>query len=424
MNENRPRIVIVGGVAGGASAATRARRMNENAEIILLEKDEHVSFANCGLPYHIGEEIADRSKLLVATKELLERRFRLDVRTRHEATLINREAKTVTVVNQIDNTSTELEYDKLILSPGAAPLVPPIPGHDATGVYTLRNVADMDAIKAAVDESGAGRAVVVGAGFIGLEMVEQLVRRGLDVALAEMQDQVLPLFDAEMVVPVQQALAVTGVSFYSGDAIQAVTVDDVGAASGVELASGRKIAAPIVILGLGVRPNTKLAQDAGLELGETGGILTNSFLQTNDSDIYAVGDVSEYVYGPTGKSMRVPLAGPANRAGRLAGEHAATGTCESMAPVLGTAIVRVFEQTAAMTGLSLKAAVRAGIDATSVTVVAGQHAGYFPGATPLTLKVVLEKATDRFWELRLSEGWCRQAYRRCGHGDALQSHGP
>lgn len=391
--KNKLTIIIVGGVAGGASAATRARRMNEDAEIILLEKDEHVSFANCGLPYHIGEEIVDRGKLLVATKELLEQRFRLDVRTRHEATAIDRESKTLAVLNHQSGDVLKLKYDKLILSPGAAPLVPPIPGHDAEGVYTLRNIADMDHIKDRVDNSASKKAIVVGAGFIGLEVVEQLVHRGFEVSLAEMQKQVLPLFDPEMVQPIEAALAAKGGNFFPGDGINAVLTDDSNNATGIELASGQKIEGNLVIMGLGVRPNTALAVDAGLEIGDTGGIRANEFLQTNDHDIYAVGDASEYVYGPTGDSMRVPLAGPANRAGRLAGEHAATGSCQPMSSVLGTAIVRVFDQTAAMTGLSLKGAERFGKSAVSVTVVAGQHAGYFPGATPLTLKLVFAPDT-------------------------------
>ena len=389
------RIVIIGGVAGGASAATRARRTDEHAEIILLEKDEHVSFANCGLPYHIGEEIADRSKLLVATKELLERRFRLDVRTRHEATVIDRDNKTVSVLNHETGEVFDLPYDKLILSPGAAPLVPPIPGHNATGVYTLRNVADMDHIKATIDHAVTKEAVVVGAGFIGLEVVEQLVHRGFKVSLVELQPQVLPLFDAEMVQPIESSLRAHSVDFFAGDGIKAVLTDSENKAVGVELASGRKVQGHPVIMGLGVRPNTQLAQAAGLDIGETGGIVTNRFLQTNDPDIYAVGDACEYVCGPLNRQQRVPLAGPANRAGRLAGEHAATGNCQPMGNVLGTAIVRVFDQSAAMTGLSVKAANRLGVKATSVTIVAGQHAGYFPGATPVTLKLVFDPETEQ-----------------------------
>ena len=395
MTDGGVRIVIVGGVAGGASAATRARRMNEQAEIVLLEMDEHVSFANCGLPYHIGGEIADRGKLLVATKELLRQRFRLDVRTRHEATAIHRDTKTVTVRNRANGDEFELPYDKLILSTGAAPFVPPIPGKTAQGVYTLRNIADMDRITASVEASRTKKAIVVGAGFIGLEVVEQLVRRGFTVALAEMQPQVLPPLDPEMAQPIEESLRANGVELIAGDGIKAVLTDDHNSATGIELASGRQIEGDLVILGLGVRPNTRLAQEAQLTIGETGGILTDRFLQTNDPDIYAVGDACEYTYGPTEQPMRVPLAGPANRAGRLAGQHAATGSCEPMADVFGTAIVRVFDQTAAMTGLSLKAAGRLGIDATSVTVVAGQHAGYFPGAKPITLKLVFDPGDGR-----------------------------
>lgn len=395
MSEKPLRIVIVGGVAGGASAATRARRMNEQAEIILLEKDDHVSFANCGLPYHIGEEIEERGRLLVATKELLERRFRLDVRIRTEALSIDRGTKSVVVRDHESGEVLELKYDKLILSTGAAPFVPPIPGHDASGVFTLRNVTDMDRIKAVVDSSHSGKAIVVGAGFIGLELVEQFVRRGMSVALAEMQTQVLPQFDPEMVQPIEETLAAHGVEFFSGDGIATIMSDDSGAATGIELSSGHHIEGDLVILGLGVRPNTKLAVDAGLEIGVTGGILTNEFLQTNDPDIYAVGDASEYTYGPTGSSMRVALAGPANRAGRLAGEHASTGQCQATADVFGTAIVRVFDQTAAMTGLTVQNAAKMGVSAASVTVVAGQHAGYFPGATAITLKLVFDPNNGR-----------------------------
>ena len=384
------RIVIVGGVAGGASAATRARRCNEHAEIILLEKDEYVSFANCGMPYHIGGEIADRAKLLVATKELLERRFRLDVRTHSEATRIDRGAKTVTVRRLDDGAEYALPYDKLILSPGASPFVPSIEGMGANGVFTLRNISDMDRIRAAVDPGASisRKAVVIGAGFIGLEMVEQLVARGFETTLAELLPQVLPPMDSEMVEPLHEELARQGVGLEFGDGIKRIVADAAGNATGVELQSGKMLDGSVVILGMGVRPNTKLAIDAGLSLGKTGGILTNTSLQTNDPDIYAVGDACEYVFAPTGHQMRVALAGPANRAGRLAGEHAATGKCWPTAPVMGTAVVRVFEQTAAMTGLSAKAAKQSGIPFRSVTIIAGQHAGYFPGASAITLKLL------------------------------------
>jgi len=395
MTQKRLTIVIVGGVAGGASAATRARRMNEDAEIILLEKDEYVSFANCGLPYYIGGEIADRNKLLVATPEFLTRRFKLDVRTRQEVLRIDRAARTVTVLNHATEVTYQQPYDKLILAPGASPLVPPLEGLDASNVFSLRNMADTDRILAAVEASRGRRAAVIGSGFIGLEMVEQLVRRGFTTALAELQPQVLPLLDPEMARPVEDELRGGGVDLYTGDGIKRILKDASGAASGVELQSGTRIDADLVILGLGVRPNTRLAVDAGLTIGPSGGIATNDWMQTDDPDIYAVGDAAEYVYGPTGKPLRIALAGPANRAGRLAGEHAATGEAAPMAPVFGTSIVRVFEMSAGVTGLTGALAGRLQRNAASVTIIANQHAGYYPGAVPLTLKLTFDPDDGR-----------------------------
>ena len=395
MTEPRTKIVIVGGVAGGASAATRARRMNEHAEIILLEKDADVSFANCGLPYYIGEEIAERSKLVVASAEFLHRRFALDVRTRQEAIAIDRDAKRVTVRNHVTGNEYIESYDKLILSTGASPFVPPIEGREAGNVFTLRNLADTDQIKAATDKSQGKTAAVIGAGFIGLEMVEQLARRGYTTTLAELLPQVLPLFDSEMARPIEQELRDNAVELALGDGIQRIVTDESGRAAGVELASGRVIDAELVILGIGVRPNVQLAQAAGLEMGPGGGVATNRFMQTSDPDIYAVGDVAEYVYGPTGTAMRIALAGPANRSGRLAGEHAATGNSAEMADVFGTSIVRVFSMIAAMTGLSESLAARLGVPVRSVTVLANNHAGYYPGARQMTLKLVYREGDGR-----------------------------
>ncbi|MFI4876960.1 MAG: FAD-dependent oxidoreductase [Blastopirellula sp. JB062] len=385
---NNLTIVVVGGVAGGASAATRARRMNEHAEIILLEKDEHVSFANCGLPYYIGGEISERQKLLVASADLLRKRFRIDVRANQEAISINRDANVVTVQDRLKNETYELSYDKLILSPGAAPLVPPIENADAPGVFTLRNLADADKIREHVLQKSVRKAVVVGAGFIGLEMVEQLHRLEMQVALAELQRQVLPPLDPEMSYPIEKSLRDRDVQLYLGDGIAGILTDERGAASGVKLQSGEVATGDLVILGLGVRPNVQLADAAGIEIGVSGGIAVNRFSQTNDPSIYAVGDAAEYRYGPTGQSQRVPLAGPANRAGRLAGEHAASGDSAEMADVQGTAIVRVFEHAAATTGLSVKMARKLGVDAHSVTIAANHHAGYYPGAKLLALKLV------------------------------------
>jgi NADPH-dependent 2,4-dienoyl-CoA reductase/sulfur reductase-like enzyme/rhodanese-related sulfurtransferase len=286
-------------------------------------------------------------------------------------------------------------YDKLILAPGAAPLTPPMEGIGAPGVFTLRNMADTDRIYAAVNASRTRRAAVIGSGYIGLEMVEQLVRRGFEVALAELLPQVLPLMDPEMARALEDELRTNGVAVHIGDGLQRILTDADGAACGVQLRSGTQIDADVVILGLGVRPEIRLAVDAGLQIGSSGGIATNGWMQTSDPDIYAVGDAAEYPYGPTGGQQRVALAGPANRAGRLAGEHAATGESAPMAPVFGTSVVRVFEMSAGMTGLSASLADRCGLDAASVTIVANQHAGYYPGATPLTLKLTYDLQSGR-----------------------------
>jgi NADPH-dependent 2,4-dienoyl-CoA reductase/sulfur reductase-like enzyme/rhodanese-related sulfurtransferase len=395
MENSEMMIVIVGGVAGGASAATRARRMNERAEIILLEKDEHVSFANCGLPYFLGGEISERDKLLVAPAELLRKRFRLDVRTRQEVIGIDRVSKTVTVRCHTREVTYEQPYDKLILAPGASPVVPLVDGWNAPNVFVLRNLEDTDRIHATMAARAGGSAVVVGAGYIGLEMVEQLARRGFPVALVEMRPQVLPLLDVEMAKPLEEELCLHGVRLCLGTALRRIRTDAQGVAVGVELENGDHLDASLVILGIGVRPNHQLAREAGLRIGQDGGIMTNRHMQTSDLDIYAVGDAAQYPFGPTGESLRVALAGPANRAGRLAGEHAATGSAHPMADVLGSSIVRVFDQTAACTGLSAVRARQSGTAAQSVTVVANHHAGYYPGAAPICLKLVFDPTDGR-----------------------------
>ncbi|GDX93213.1 NADH oxidase [Planctomycetia bacterium] len=395
LSESR-RLVIVGGVAGGASAAARARRCSEGAEIILLERDGDVSFANCGMPYYIGGEIADRSKLVVASAQLLRTRFRIDVRERSEAVSVDRAARTVRVRRLVDGSEYDLSWDRLILSPGAAAIIPPLPGINSQGVYSLRSLMDMDRIRAAVDAAPAGarRAIVAGAGFIGLEMAEQLVRQGFAVQIVELQSQVLPAFDADLAVAIQEELVRNGVQVWLGRGLQEVC-EQGGRVQGVTLSDGTRLPAELVILGIGVRPNVGLAVACGLELGPAGGIRVNEFLQTSDPLIYAAGDAVEYPWGPSGGTARVALAGPANRAGRLAGEHAVSGRCAAMRPVQGTSIVRVFGQTAAMTGLSVRAARRAGLACRSATVIAGQHAGYYPGASNLTLKLVYEPVTGR-----------------------------
>lgn len=384
------RIVIVGGVAGGASAAARARRMDETAEIIMLEKDEHVSFANCGLPYYIGGEITDREKLLVAKPARFRDWLNVEVRTWSEATAIDRADKTITVHNHETGADDTLAYDKLILAPGAAPIVPPIEGVDAPNVFTLRNVADTDAIKGFIDAKQPGRVAVIGAGYIGLEMVEMLRELKMSVSVVELMDQVMPPLDAEMARMIEEELAAHGVELHLGNGLDGFKLGGGGAVEQVVLKDGSTVAADMVMMGIGVRPNTKLATDAGLSVGETGGIAVNDHMQTDDPDIYAVGDAVEYMHGVAGARMRVALAGPANRAGRIAGEHAVTGKAPAMAPVLGTAVVRVFSKTAAMTGLSEKMAAKYGRACAAVWVPGAHHVGYYPGAEPMMIKLIFD----------------------------------
>lgn len=396
MHDKRDRrtIVIVGGVAGGASAATRARRCNEDARIIMYEKDQHVSFANCGLPYYIGDEIHERSKLLVATPELFEQRFNIEVHTGHEVVSIHRDAKVVSVKRLATGESFDQSYDRLILAPGATPIRPSMEGIDMPNVFTLRNLVDADRIKAYVKDKKPERVAVVGAGFIGLEMVEQLKRVGVQTALIEMMPQVLPPLDPEMAHIIEAEVVAEDVELHLGDGVAGLETD-CGLVTGVVLNSSAVVDADLVIMGIGVRPATRLAAEAGLELGQMGGITVNRFMQTNDPWIYAVGDAVEYHYGPTDSPARIALAGPANRAGRIAGQHAAIDDADEMAPVYGTSVVRVFGKAAAMTGLSTKLARKLGRESRSVFVVGKHHAGYFPGGRELILKLIYDPTTEK-----------------------------
>lgn len=391
-NEPR-RYIIIGGVAGGATAAARLRRVDEHSQIILLEKDEHVSFANCGLPYYVGGEIEDRDKLLITSPELLRERFCIDVRTFTEAIAIDREQKTVSTINHQTGDRQTLAYDKLILSPGASPLVPPLEGIDAVNVMTLRNVADVDRMKGWVDDHQPKRAVVVGGGYIGLEMAEQLVERGVGVTLVQKNAQVLTAMDREMAELLHQELRRNDIALRLKSEPQRIITDG-ETATAVRLEGGEEIACGLVVLGIGVSPNTQIATDAGLELGETRGIATDEFMRTSDPDIYAVGDAAEYRFAPLDRQMRVALAGPANRAGRVAATHAGLGSGDAMTPVMGSCVVRVVSLTAAQTGLSMSQAADAGVQATSVIVIHKQHVGYYPGAKPITLKLVYEPWGD------------------------------
>ena len=386
------KLVIVGGVAGGASAAARARRLSEEAQIVLFERGPDVSFANCGLPYYVGGEIAERDKLLVVTPERLRSRFKLDVRTRASVEAIDRTAKTVRVRDLASGREYEEPYDQLILAPGAAPLRLPIPGSDLPGIFTLRNLQDVDRIKERVDQ-GVKRAIVVGAGFIGLELVENFVKRGIAATVVELQEQVLPPFDQEMTTPIFETLQARGVTVLLGES--AVGFEEAPDGLVVQLKSGRRLPAQLVILGVGVRPENKLAVEAGLAVGPRGGIRVNDHLQTTDPDIYAVGDAIEVKDFVTGEPTQVPLAGPANRQGRIAANHIFGRQGDRYRGTQGTAIVGVFDKAAAITGASEKALRRAGRAYRKVYVHPSHHAGYYPGAEAMTLKLLFEPETGR-----------------------------
>lgn len=385
------KLVIVGGVAGGASAAARARRLSEDAQIVLFERGPDVSFANCGLPYHIGGEIAERAKLLVATPERLRVRFRIDVRTGATVESIDRAHRTVRVQETSTGRVYDEEYDKLILAPGAAPLRPPIPGIDLPNVFTLRTLQDMDRIIGALDRK-ARRAVVVGAGFIGVELVENLVRRGISTALVELAEQILPPFDKEMTAPLARVLDEKGVDLRLGEV--ATGFEEMEDGLRVQVKSGQSLEADMVILGIGVRPENRLAALAGLAVGPRGGILVDEYLQTSDPNIFAVGDAIAVTDFVLGDSTQVPLAGPANRQGRIAADNA-LGRRGRYRGTQGTAIVGLFGLTAALTGASEKALRRAQRPYRVVVAHPTHHANYYPGAQAMTIKLLFDPVDGR-----------------------------
>ncbi len=381
------KIVIVGGVAGGASAATRARRLSEDSHIVLFERGPNVSFANCGLPYYVGGEIADRDKLLVVSPERLRERYKLDVRIRSSVEAIDRRAKTVRVRDLASGREYDEPYDKLILAPGARAVLPDVPGIDLPGIFTLRDLSDVDRIKKLVD-GGTGRAVVVGGGYIGLEMVENLVRRGIATTLVQSQDQLLSSFDKEMTTSIAAHLAAHGVEVILNNSAVSFTQADQGLE--VRLRSGRVLPARLVVVGIGVRPENKLAVAAGLAVGPRGGIRVNEHLQTDDPDIYAVGDAIEVEDFVLKVPTQIPLAGPANRQGRLAANHIFGHADTRYRGTQGTAIVGIFGKTAAMTGASEKSLEHAGRAYRKVYIHSNNHAGYFPGAEVMALKVLFD----------------------------------
>jgi NADPH-dependent 2,4-dienoyl-CoA reductase/sulfur reductase-like enzyme/peroxiredoxin family protein/rhodanese-related sulfurtransferase/TusA-related sulfurtransferase len=378
------KVVIVGGVAGGASTAARLRRLNEEMEIVLLERGEHISYANCGLPYYIGEVIKERDSLFVVTPQKFRDWFNIDIRLNSEALAIDRSSQQVEVLNRLSGEKYRERYDYLVLSPGAEPIRPPLPGIENPAIFTLRNVSDTDRIYNFIRDNKPSRAAVVGGGSVGLEMCENLQARGMTVTLVELAPQVLPFLDQEMAALVQQYLRARGVNLYLNDA---VTGFNNSAATGVSvsLQSGRELQADMVILAIGVKPETKLAREAGLEVGK--GIKVNEYLQTSDPKIYALGDAVEVVDFVTGTPNVIPLAGPANKQGRIVANNI-SGRREKYRGTQGTAVLKVFDLTVAATGASERSLKQAGLEYKQCIVQPGSHAGYYPGSNPIVLKLL------------------------------------
>lgn len=386
--------VIVGGVAGGATAAARLRRIDEISDILLLEKGKYISYANCGLPYYIGGVIDEREKLLVQTPASFSQRFRVDVRVENEVIAIHPQNKTITV-RRVDGGEYEETYDKLLLSPGAAPVRPPLEGIDSEGIFTLRNVEDTDRIKSYLTEHAVKRAVVVGAGFIGLEMAENLYHAGVSVSVVEMGNQVMAPIDFSMAAPVHQHLVQKGVSLYLEEGVTHFQRTEQGIT--VFLKSGKTIPADMVLLSIGVRPATALAKDAGLKIGEAGGIWVNEYLETSEKDIYAVGDAIEYPHPLTGKPWLNYLANPANRQGRVVADNMVFGNKVSYEGAIGTSIAKVFDMTVASTGLAAKRLKQWEMEYQSSVTHSASHAGYYPDALPLTLKLTFHPVTGKLY---------------------------
>lgn len=392
MTTQRKRILVVGGVAGGASAAARARRLDEAAEILIFDRGPFVSFANCGLPYFVGNVIQEEKNLLVATPELFRERFNIEVRVLSEVTRVDRAGRILHVRDLVTGREYEERYDALVLSPGASPIRPPLPGIDLAGIFSLRTIPDSRRIRSWIEEHNVGTAVVIGGGFIGLEMTENLVKRGISVTLVEALPQVMPPFDPEMAEPLHDHLGEHGVDLRLGDAVAGF--EEENGRLVVVTRGGDRISTDLVVLAIGVRPETRLAVESGLELGERGGIRVDAEMRTSDPAIWAVGDAVETRDIVTGAWGVIPLAGPANRQGRVAAE-VICGRESRFRGVQGTAVCGVFEMTAASTGASEKTLRRAGMPYERAYLHPGHHAGYFPGARPITLKILFDPSTGR-----------------------------
>ncbi|MEF1249015.1 FAD-dependent oxidoreductase [Vibrio owensii] len=405
------KIVIIGGVAGGASAAARARRLSEDAEIIMFERGPFVSFANCGLPYHIGGDIQERSKLLLQTPESFLARFNVDARVMNEVVSINRQDKTVTVKSLLDGSEYQESYDFLLLSPGAGPVVPPIPGIDNPLTHSLRNIPDMDRIIKTIETNKVEHATVVGGGFIGLEMMEAFHQLGVKTTLVEMADQVMTPVDREMAGFAHAEIREKGIDLRLGVALSSVeyvanqsvanteageddTHQHLQGKLTLSLNNGDQLDTDILIMAIGVRPETKLAQEAGLQIGALGGIYTNEYMQSSDPSIYAVGDAVEEKDFVTGEQTLVPLAGPANRQGRMAADNM-LGRQETYQGTQGTAICKIFDLAVASTGKNEKQLKRENIAYEKVYVHTASHASYYPGAETVSFKMLFDPATGK-----------------------------
>lgn len=389
------KIVIIGGVAGGATTAARLRREDEKSEIIMFERGEYISYANCGLPYYIGGTIAERDNLFVQTPEAFSKRFKVDVRVLNEVISIMPEINEVKVRDIRTGNIYVETYDKLVLSPGAEPVRPNLPGIDSPGIFTLRNVSDTDRIKSFIDERKPKSAIVVGAGFIGLEMAENLHKLGLFVSIVEMGEQVMTPLDYSMASIVHQHLKTKNVAFFLKDGVSMFNYENNQVVA--TLKSGRKIHADIVILSIGVRADSKLAREAGLEIGTTGGIVVNKFLQTSNPDIYAVGDAIEFENPIIHKKQITYLAGPANKQGRICADNIVFGNKSIYKGSINTAIAKVFDLTVASTGVSGRTLKNENISYLSAIIHSGSHAGYYPGAIPMSIKIVFSPENGKLY---------------------------
>ena len=387
------RYLIVGGVAGGATVAARLRRLDEQAEIILFERGEFVSYANCGLPYYIGGTITDRSDLFVQTKAGFTKRFCVDVRVRHEVISVDSARKLVRVVDLLSGKEYDERYDKLVLSPGAEPLRPAIEGIDSDKIFTLRSVPDTDKIKTYIQRRKVKRAVIVGGGFIGLEMAENLYMAGAEVFIVEMADQVMAPVDYSMAAIVHQHLLSKGIHLMLGNGV--TRFEDRDEELCVSLSDGKQLVADMALLSIGIRPENQLAKSAGLQLGERGGIVVNDYMQTSDPDIYALGDAVEIKNLVTGKPVMIPLAGPANKQGRIVANNIVFGNKSVYRGAMGTSIAKVFDLTVAAVGMNAKQLKKANIPYMESYTHGASHAGYYPGGAMLSVKILFEPDNGR-----------------------------